>query len=156
MWNVRKRWRTRTLWPQRVCVRPVDSGVSDGSSSWPSLTVDDSRTHTSETTHNRRASARTRLRNDSMAVSFGWCPPSIHMVIVGPLRYLTFIKCTASDPFRLSVRPQEFLSHSPWTTRLMLRRILRVSVLLLSRLSPFSSSSKVDAQAARERTRRRT
>lgn len=51
------------------------------------------------------------LRNDSTTVFlFGRCP-LIHMVIVGPVRYLAFIKCTASDPFRLSVRLQESLSH---------------------------------------------
>lgn len=53
-WNVRKRARVR----RGVCVKPVDSGVSDGSSSQPLLTVDDRRTHTSETTHNRRARVR--------------------------------------------------------------------------------------------------
>lgn len=54
---------------------------------------------------NRWQAGSCRAENDA---SFSRCSP-IHMVIAP--RYSAFIKCTASDPFRLSARLQEFLSH---------------------------------------------
>lgn len=105
-----------------------------------------------------RARARHRLRSsDSAAVPLRRCPP-IHMVIVGPLRYLTFIKCTASDPFRLSVRLQEFLSQPVHayhaTNALLCRSPVCVSPLPRPRkLTPEPLARRPRRARARRRTR---
>lgn len=93
---------------------------------WQSMT--DARTHVG-TTHN---SLSTRENIQVWVIVCGyvraeviprtfllfWRYPPIHMIITGPRNVIlsAFIKCTTSDPFRLSVLFQEFLSHSKSTT----------------------------------------